>query len=191
MCKECDGNIIGKYDKYAIEVIRDKRYIYKEEYSNCLTWDNLDYDKFKLFHLSILWRVDLSEKNARGVNLSKEQSNEIREYILSGKAPDSYNYPICGLYLIDPKNNYENCNEIVTYENKYELLNIYDSEVYVFIYGGIAWNYRVFNVEDNDFLKRVSLKESGKILLQKENIRTYKPFHDIYDSVIMAENYKK
>ncbi|MGL4731733.1 MAG: hypothetical protein ACRCW0_09130 [Clostridium sp.] len=133
----------------------------------------------------------MSEKNARGVNLSKEQSNEIREYIISGKAPDSYNYHICGLYLIDPKNNYENCNEIVTYENKYELLNIYDSEVYVFIYGGIAWNYRVSNVEDNDFLKRVSLKESGKILLQKENIRTYKPFHDIYDSVIMAANYKK
>lgn len=124
----------------------------------------------------------MSEKNARGVNLSKEQSNEIREYIISGKAPDSYNYPICGLYLIDPKNNYE---------NKYELLNIYDSEVYVFIYGGIAWNYRVSNVEDNDFLKRVSLKESGKILLQKENIRTYNPFHDIYDSVIMAANYKK
>lgn len=189
LCQKCDGEIIGKYDKYAIEVIRDKRHIKEKEYSNCVIWDNLDYDKFKLFHLSVLWRANLAKENAKGVELSEENSNKIREYILSGKAPESYDYPVFGFELIDPLNNYENCNEIVTYGNKYEMLCISTSETYsdtyVFIYGGIAWNYIVSKVKEDVFLERVALKKHGRILLQKENIRSFQPFIDVYDSIKM------
>lgn len=191
LCEKCDNEIIGKLDKYAIEVIRDKKYIEIEEYSNCIIWDKIDYNKFKLFHLSVLWRASISKTKCKAVNLSNEQSNEIRECILSGKAPSSDKYQIFGLYLIDPENDYENCDGMVTYGNRYEVENIPNSEVYVFIYGGIAWNYVVSNSNNNDFFERVGLKEIGNILLQKEDIRRFKPFYDIYGSVIMAANYKR
>ncbi len=185
LCKNCDGNIIGKYDKYAIEVIRDKKHIKEKEYINAFKWDGLDYNLFKLFHLSVLWRAHIANDNTRGVTLNEEQANEIREYILSGTAPDKLDYPILGMYLIDTYNN-EVCNEIISFGNCYECIGMTDSKTFVFIFGGIAWHYvSSNNAQLNEIEKENILMRSTSFRLQKQNIRDFKPFQDLLSSVSM------
>lgn len=191
LCKRCDGVVIGEYDKYAIEVIRDRKHVKEQKYSNCLLWSDLDYNKFKLFHLSVLWRAHIAKKFFKGVNLSEEVANEIRGYILSGEAPDEYDYPVFGLYLVDYEGNHEGFDEIVTVGNEYILLNAPYTKTYAFIYHGIAWNYVISKVEHDEFFKRVSLREDGNIILQKENIYEYRPFCDLHDSIKLAIEDKK
>lgn len=191
LCKHCDGVIIGKYDKYAIEVIRDRKNVNEKEYSNCLLWSDLDYDKFKLFHLSVLWRAHIAKDNFKGVNLPEEVANEIRGYILSGKAPEEYNYPVFGLYLVDYEGNHKEFDGIVTSGNEYRLLNAPNTKTYAFIYNGIAWNYVISNVKHDEFFERLSLKEEGNIILQKQNIYEYRPFCDLHDSIKFAIEDKK
>lgn len=191
LCKECDNNTIGRYDKYAIDVIRDKKYIEEKDNNDSVIWENLDYNEFKLFHLSVLWRAHLAKKLFTGVNLSEKRFNEISQYLKAGKISDEDCYHIFGLYLLDLENDYENCNELITEGKKYNMSILPNSEVYIFIFGGIAWHYIISNSEEANALEKFYLNKSGKIILLKQNIRTFKPFLDISNSVKIANNYSK
>ena len=191
LCKNCDGEIIGKYDKYAIEVIRDKKHIKETDYINALKWDGLDYELFKLFHLSVLWRAHISTETTRAVNLNTEETNEIKKYILSGTAPDELNYPIIGMSLVDPINNIE-CDEIITFGNRYHCIGLTSAETYIFVFGGFAWHYIISNAQLSETTKSNILRNSTSFRLQKENIREYKPIIDLLPSIgLVPENKRK
>jgi hypothetical protein len=191
LCKQCDGDIIGSYDKYAIEVIRDKKHIKEQSYVNLLKWDNLDYNRFKLFHLSVLWRAHLSKENCRAINLTEEQAEQLRQYILSGKAPDEYEYPLYGLSLFDAFSNVNQCDEIITFGNCYQRLEAPDSKMFVFIYGGIAWHYIVPCAKHDDILQSLFLKKSKSFILEKQNLRDFPPFFHVFNSILMVGKSKK
>lgn len=104
LCKECDSNIIGPLEKYASIVIYGGAVKIEEEpkYQRMISQHNLesllisnvDYNKFKLFLLSILWRGSISSnKLFDDVKLCKEQEEEIRKMLLNGNANEIDNYP--------------------------------------------------------------------------------------------------
>ena len=84
LCKECDNEIIGKLESYSRIVLRGGKgkpesYPRIERKINQLNQKylhliNIDYTKFKLFLLSIIWRASISkQKISESVNLGAHE----------------------------------------------------------------------------------------------------------------------
>lgn len=103
LCRECDNDVIGRYENYSSRAF----YRGKSQMDNgptqtdiwindirAIQYRNLDYHKFKLFLLSILWRSSISNREFfRDVDLGSAEEN-IRKMIIKGDAGDDTNYPI-------------------------------------------------------------------------------------------------
>lgn len=102
LCFECDHDIIGKHEDYA------SRAIYGGKVNNAvqpqfekmkdpqglkiLRVKQLDYRKFKLFLLSVLWRSSISKQGLfKNISLGKHEEI-LRRIILSGDAGEDSNY---------------------------------------------------------------------------------------------------
>jgi len=105
LCQECDNVIIGKLETYASKVLQSG----KNEKNKPLTaWnykthqgmrvahiEGIDYTKFKLFLLSILWRASISKhRYFEGIFLG-DHEEIIRKAILTNDPLDEDLYQVC------------------------------------------------------------------------------------------------
>jgi len=103
LCIECD-NLIGKLETYAANVLANKNLPYSlalnithlylpngKFFQIC----NVDYTKFKLFCLSLVWRASIAHGDFfKDVNLGKKHEEIIRQMILNNDAKGVNDYPI-------------------------------------------------------------------------------------------------
>jgi len=91
LCKACE-QLINKFEKHVKEVFYDNMEYYKTDNNNEIKIVNIDYNKFKLFQLSLLWRASIS-KDAffENVNLGPHE-NKIRLMLLNEKPGDIHEY---------------------------------------------------------------------------------------------------
>ncbi len=101
VCKECDGNIIGSYEHYASKSVFGKigaENIVYREYGNGIKdyfYTNIDYTKFKLFLLSMLWKASVSNLSyCKRVNLGVMHEEAIRLMLLNSNPKDTLDYPV-------------------------------------------------------------------------------------------------
>lgn len=174
LCKDCDGGL-GIYDKYGKEVICDRILQNEIQISNGLLWSELDYNKFKLFHLSILLRAHFSKDVTCGIKLNSKQVDEIKSYILNGKAPSKYKYPIFA-YRLENNGKYF-YNDFVTFGNTFK--NEDDIIMAVFIFGGFVWTYILDDINPNSLyeegLSTLFLDENGTIKIMDRDINNFLP----------------
>lgn len=104
LCQDCDGRIISNYENYGKVVIyggnqklenQPKVENFKTELGISFSKiANLDYQKYKLFHLSILWRSSISSRPLfNQVNLGPHEEI-IRKMLLNGEPGNVNDYPI-------------------------------------------------------------------------------------------------
>jgi hypothetical protein len=103
LCRECDGGIIKDYEEYAKKVLfggnLNKVPIYSRSQNEVLI-RNIDYAKFKLFFLSILWRAGISRRPFfKEITIESEKEEELREMILSGNPKDNMDNSM--LFMLD------------------------------------------------------------------------------------------
>lgn len=113
LCRKCDNDVIGRYENYSSRAFYGGRLQADEcpTFTNIRINDipailcrNLDYHKFKLFLLSILWRSSISNRDFfRNVDLGSNEEN-IRTMIINGAAGDDTNYPILILSFLGNQN---------------------------------------------------------------------------------------
>jgi len=111
LCANCDTNIIGSYETYASTILyggvmneNDKpifqRMIDVNNVESMKVY-NVDYTKFKLFLLSLLWRSSITSQILfKDVKLSIDDEENIRLMLLKGDAGDVYDYPCVILTFI-------------------------------------------------------------------------------------------
>lgn len=189
LCKECDSDLIGnKYDKYGIEVIRDclHRKTFTDDEKEI--WIGLDYNRFKIFLLSVLWRSHIAQNFHTGITLDNNIEALIMDSIKSGEAPKENIIPLVGLSLIDPKDSKYKCDEIITHGNRYTREGLLNSETYIIIFGGYAWTFIVPNAEKNDPQEELFLKESGIMILPKQDIYHFTPLAEVINSIHYAND---
>ncbi len=108
LCKNCDNIIIGRLDDYAA------KYMYREFPSSVATRTehkngrdlvirendpNYDYNRYKLFLLSVLWRSSVSSRPFfQSLKISPGIEEDLRRRIISGKAGKPDEYP-CIIHL--------------------------------------------------------------------------------------------
>ena len=106
LCYDCDTVKLQSLETYANNALYDKngrmkpeqRPIFNSQFSSDGTEltiiNNIDYTKFKLFLLSILWRAGISKRNQfNTVQLPPDISEELRLMILNNNAGDELRFP--------------------------------------------------------------------------------------------------
>ena len=103
LCAKCDNELIAQYEKYASMAIYGQN-IQEEFCPDCINYGdtkpvftickNVDYEKYKLFLLSILFRASLSKDDFfNEVSLSNENSELLRQMIYNGNPGNHNDFP--------------------------------------------------------------------------------------------------
>lgn len=114
LCSNCDNIIIGGYETYAKKamfggelpvnespIIQNYFNSQNIKYSHC---QNIDYKKFKLFLLSILWRMCISSRPMFSqVVMESEDQEKLRLMVLSGDPGKINVFPIYGMTYLNDK----------------------------------------------------------------------------------------
>lgn len=109
LCRECDNEIIGEFESYASSILYGGSESLSEsqkpsmrnfvnqhgiEFTYC---ENLDYKKFKLFLLSVLWRASVSKRDLFSLIELGSHEDILREMIFEGNPKEKNDYP-CVIY---------------------------------------------------------------------------------------------
>jgi hypothetical protein len=97
LCKECDGGIIGQYETYAKEVLFGSRaqsaHTITNQHGITTKFYEVDYRRFKLFLLSILWRSGISTREFSSSVELGEHEEAIRSMLFLGDPGNEMKYP--------------------------------------------------------------------------------------------------
>jgi hypothetical protein len=107
LCSNCDNVILKAYEDYAKYILYGGK-CENHEHITCATGlvedepnckitkiSNIDYRKFKLFLLSILWRASISSREFfNEIKLKPVEEEDIRKMIYDGDARNENDFPI-------------------------------------------------------------------------------------------------
>ena len=96
LCEECDNIIIGQYENHAAKILfgdgKKEIEIVRTNYGHLIK--GADYKLFKLFQISLLWRVSISTRpEIKKINLGPHQEN-MRLMLLDGLPGEVYEYGV-------------------------------------------------------------------------------------------------
>lgn len=112
LCADCDNNIISPYENYAKMIIYGGDVRTEDDPSfqrmknqfglESMRISNINYTKFKLFLLSLLFRGSVTCQTLfKDVKLKPEDKEKIRLMLLNGDAGDFYDYPCVIMTFVD------------------------------------------------------------------------------------------
>jgi hypothetical protein len=164
LCKKCDNELIGSFEKYASEVlyggnIQTKQLYYKKsdesdevEYTRV---EGLDYRKFKLFLLSILWRASISSKDFfSSVSLGRYEE-KLRQMIFTQNAGEEGDFP-CVLISYRKRNFPKIIRSPIkkrTQDNKI---------TYDFLISALSYRFKVSENDSSEY-KKLAIKRNGEL----------------------------
>ena len=158
LCEDCDSGILNeKFEKYAKMTLFDN-HIGVEYNGNSFICKNIDYSKFKLFLLSILWRSSISNRPFFDrVNLGKKLEERLRKMLYEGNAPKETEYAIMIQMDMD--------SSISTFVVQPHPMGSYNGlEAYLFLINSLGFQFFINSNENNLPLEisKYILKESGE-----------------------------
>lgn len=161
LCKTCDNKIIGGYEDYVRKVLygglSKKNYVCFSQVKGGIKIEELDYDKFKLFLLSILWRAAISSREMFSeIIVDKVNLEKLRIMIFEGKAKRKRTYPVnIWTYWHDKKMPTDFIPQPYKIENGKTIM-------YSFLIGGLFINFYLKGTYFNGVIKN-SISKKGAI----------------------------
>lgn len=97
-CGDCE-QILGKYENCASAILTQNRNFTESESLDQKfskrKWEKIDYLNFKLFILSLFWRMSVTRlKNWKYVDLGKDHNEAIRKILFKSDSLNEFTYPI-------------------------------------------------------------------------------------------------
>lgn len=164
LCPDCDNGILGSYEAYASKVLYSggipvtTRDIRKADDGLEITIvQGLDYRKFKLFLLSLLWRASISTLPFFAAVDLGPYEKKLRIMLLTGDPGPSGTYP-CVL------TNYKRTRipgQVVHAPLKGRLDD--GKIIYAFIISGMMYTFRVVEDEQTDWILEATIHEDGEM----------------------------
>lgn len=160
LCRDCDNKIIGKLESYASQIlyggplgVKMQNFI-KPDGLEFTETTGLDYPKFKLFLLSVLWRASISNRPFfRLVSLGPYEE-KIRQMILNGDAGLPGDFPC--ILISYRKRNFP--KKMIMEPKKIKI----DNKIgYHFLIGGISYMFKIVEGEQTKWVLQVAINEKG------------------------------
>ena len=112
LCKECDNDLLGKYETYASKTLYGQNLKpddapivtnHYNEHGKFSLIKNIEYKKFKLFLLSILWRASISSRPFFSEVQLGPHEDRIRKMLIGENPGEELQYPIQLLTYVNDK----------------------------------------------------------------------------------------
>ena len=165
LCDDCDRKLLGSLESYSSMVIwggegREDRYPAFERKVNQLNQKflhltNVNYSKFKLFLLSIIWRASISKQKIFDSVLLGEYEDKIRKMIFENDPGRAYEYPV-GVFVLTENNNHP--TKMIA--NPIKVMNG-NNLSYLFLINGLVINYKIDGEEDKEFYDQIMINENN------------------------------
>lgn len=159
LCFDCEQYLNDKYEKPFL-----KQWTVDSPLPDRIAQDAAhtavyDYSKFKLFHLSILFRASVSSlPTFRGVNLATHE-DRIRRMLITEDPGKEWEYPILAFAVLNGRGEVERRLISCPIASRYEGHIVYGQ-----IYGGAIWWISVSS-HRNDLFCRAGLQPTGQITM--------------------------
>lgn len=180
LCQNCDNVILQRLEDYACKVLYAQKLSAKlkpkvtnyedvdgQQYSVC---ENIDYKKFKLFVLSLLWRASVSDHPMFSYIHLGEKEEILRDMIYSGNPKSDVDYPIFLFGWLNDKNAQRDFISQPTDQDTR----------YVFPIRGIIYNIYKDIEHIPPILREFILKENGTMAIFHLPVGTYLDFLSQY-----------
>lgn len=162
LCKKCEGYFSGLED-YARRVLFGGTEIKISQQKGKIVITNLDYAKFKLFQLSLLWRAGATQRpEFSKVTLGPHQK-KLRLMLISQNPGKAYNY---GCILIATSSLIELLNEFILTPDS---VKVDGHQCYRFLFGFVLWVYFVSSHTNRLTNENLFLSEDGSLPIFLEN----------------------
>lgn len=163
LCGRCEEQL-SRYERYARSVLFAGTEILTRGVPGGVEIPGIDYRKFKLFQLSVLWRVSIARnKIFRDVSLGPHET-EIRQRLKSedpGK-PHEYGCIVTGLH-----HKRDVMKNIILQPGK---VRVVGHLCYRFIFGGAQWTYFVSSHNPPDLIRNAMLSDKGTMFMSIRDI---------------------
>ena len=180
LCSNCDNVLIGSLESYSRTVIHGSQIkstpIPKMERrinqlnQKYLYITDIDYSKFKLFLLSILWRASITNHDFFKNVFLGDHEKVIGDMILKNDPKEYQDYSV-GIFILNENNSYPTkliANPIRSKTN--------ENLSYSFLINGLVINYKISGEMDRDMYDQISIKEDGTMkvfIFDEENGQEY------------------
>ncbi len=162
LCSDCEQHLNDEYEKPFL-----KQWTVDSPLPDSMARDSIhvacyDYTKFKLFHLSILFRASVSSlPTFQEVNLGNHEER-IRDMLLSGDPGRDSEYPIIAFVVLNKHGKVERRLISCPFSGRPDGHLAYGQ-----IYGGAMWWISVSS-HRNDFFCQAGLQRNGQITMIAE-----------------------
>lgn len=165
LCRCCE-QLLGGWESYARGVLYGGVTINRPRFtSEGLFVTGLNYNRFKLFQLSLLWRAAVSKRREfHRCQLSKGRREEIRRMLLEGDAGEPRRY---GCIIIAVPSLLKNLDDMVLFP---ELVRTKSVAYCRFLIGGLFWFFAVPTAPPWVMKNRLLINRRGelRIILDEE-----------------------
>jgi len=163
LCAECE-HIFSTWENYFSRIWLHPSHRIRPQLPNrnvVVEIPGIDYVRFKLFQLSIIWRAGVSScAEFRNVDLGTHEV-KIRKCLNAGDPGDPDKYPLICFALRDPLTE-EFYDKILRAP---EAARLYGQHFYSMIYGGVVWTYVISNHRDSRIEKVNCFRRDGILKL--------------------------
>ena len=122
-------------------------------------WLTTEYGKFKLFHLSVLFRAGVCTLPMfRNVNLGPHE-DRLRKMLCNVDPGKDYEYPIGGFAVVHHQH-----RRLIRMVAQSQSFRLGGKPCYAIMYGGVEWWFNVSSDRNPEF-EQFSLKSDGRICL--------------------------
>jgi len=165
LCDDCDNKVLGSLESYSKSVLFGgiSLKIRNEKNENgviCTFVEGLDYPKFKLFLLSLVWRASISTLSIfKNVSLGKHQDS-IGNMIFHNKPGKYLDYP-CAIFTYLNSTSYP--HQLIS-EPGY--INKKNKKLFFFLIGGALYIFFIEFVNLPPWVETCAINEKGDIRIR-------------------------
>jgi hypothetical protein len=182
LCTVCENLLANRYEEYFSSLW----YLHGAlpEVAGGPYWNllKLDYSRFKLFHLSILWRASISTLPAFSEVSLGPSEERLRVMLLDQQAGTIDDFQIFGVLLLFPGSS-QVCDGLISSPT----LQVRDEHrLYMFTFGGCVWHYYESLGEPNPLFAQIALSPAGTITLPVRTLDKVGPLDRFFKEYIRA-----
>lgn len=160
LCIDCEG-ILSKFETYACEIWRNQML----NISNHFNYLNgIDYEKFKLFLISIIWRCGITTNTHFQINLGPHQE-KMRVMLLNNNPGNFYEYGCLISAMVNDKD--ELIDDLIWLETDFR---IECHRCFRLVFGGFIWIFFISSLKPPEIASKAFLQNSGDLVIMKANL---------------------
>jgi hypothetical protein len=193
LCRDCDNVILSKLETYGKEVLCDSDGVFKDFFKaneivqsiglKCARFQVTDYKNFKLFLISILWRMSISSNPFfNDVDLGLRHSEILRAAIFYNKTlnEDDYEVAIIAVQKLP--------DLIINMISRPRKIRQADNTYYVCLVNGLFFMFNISPVSKSQLISKSRLKANGEMSVPLLEDNLARAFYDSLSNIKIRRN---